>query len=201
MAVLVLDVGDRGHVDRMAEPPVAAQRQPEAIFRSLVAKRCARSRQRSYCIYSLVSAPSRIRTCDLLLRSNLAVDAVAICDDTGHVSGGTHCCSPSYLVIANQGFWPHDRHRGRGMDRIAGSGSRPPHRPWPIGGGHNSRPPGTAYRVGAGTPGCPPQSGDLELLVAEVGDELEGAAKGRDIAVQDILSGDVSSFDLGNPGN
>jgi hypothetical protein len=45
------------------------------------------------------------------------------------------------------------------------------------------------------------QSGELELLVAEVGDELEGAAKGGDVAVQDILGGDVSSFDLGNPGN
>src|SRR5690348_6833757 len=47
-------------------------------------------------------APSAIRTRDLLLRSNPAVDAVAISDDAGHVSGGTHCCSPSYLVIASR---------------------------------------------------------------------------------------------------
>jgi hypothetical protein len=45
-------------------------------------------------------APSRIRTCDLLLRSNPAVDAVAISDDAGQVGGRMHCCSPSYLVIA-----------------------------------------------------------------------------------------------------
>jgi hypothetical protein len=40
-------------------------------------------------------------------------------------------------------------------------------------------------------------SGDLELLVAEVGDELEGAAEGGDVAVQDVLGGDVPAFDLG----
>jgi hypothetical protein len=45
-------------------------------------------------------APSAIRTRALLLRSNPAVDAVAISDDAGQVSGATHCCSPSYLVIA-----------------------------------------------------------------------------------------------------
>jgi len=49
-----------------------------------------------------VGAPSRIRTCGLLLRSNPAVDAVAICDDAGQVRGGAHCCSPSYLVIASR---------------------------------------------------------------------------------------------------
>jgi hypothetical protein len=42
-----------------------------------------------------VSAPSRIRTCDLLLRSNPDADAVANWDDAGQVRGGTHCCSPS----------------------------------------------------------------------------------------------------------
>lgn len=35
-------------------------------------------------------------------------------------------------------------------------------------------------------------SGNLELLVAEVGDELEGAAEGDDEAVQDVLGGDVT---------
>jgi hypothetical protein len=35
----------------------------------------------------LTCAPSRIRTCDLLLRSNPAADAVAISDDAGQVSG------------------------------------------------------------------------------------------------------------------
>src|SRR5262245_2217313 len=48
------------------------------------------------------SAPSAIRTRALLLRSNPAVDAVAICDDAGQVSGGRRCCSPSYLVIASR---------------------------------------------------------------------------------------------------
>ena len=33
------------------------------------------------------------------------------------------------------------------------------------------------------------RSGDLELLVAEVGDELEGAAEGGDVAVQDATPG------------
>src|ERR1022692_4810488 len=42
-------------------------------------------------------------------------------------------------------------------------------------------------------------SGDLELLVAEVGDELEGAAERGDEAVQDVLRGDVAAFDLGDP--
>src|SRR5215831_17579974 len=32
----------------------------------------------------------------------------------------------------------------------------------------------------------PHRSGDLELLVAEVGDELESAAEGGDVAVQDV---------------
>jgi hypothetical protein len=44
-------------------------------------------------------------------------------------------------------------------------------------------------------------SGDLELLVAEVCDELEGAAEGRDVAVQDVLGGYVSAFNLGYTGN
>ena len=43
--------------------------------------------------------------------------------------------------------------------------------------------------------------GDLELLVAEVGDEFEGTAEGGDVAVQDVLGGDVAAFDLGYPGN
>jgi hypothetical protein len=50
----------------------------------------------------LTCAPSRIRTCDLLLRSNPAVDAVAISDDAGQVRARGHCCSPSYLVIASR---------------------------------------------------------------------------------------------------
>src|SRR5215468_6237152 len=49
-------------------------------------------------------APSAIRTRALLLRSNPAVDAVAIGGDAGHVRSGTHCCSPSYLVIES-GSW------------------------------------------------------------------------------------------------
>ena len=40
---------------------------------------------------------------------------------------------------------------------------------------------------------------DFELLVAEVGDELEGAAEGGDVAVEDVLGGDVAAFDLGDP--
>jgi hypothetical protein len=47
-------------------------------------------------------APSAIRTRGLLLRSNPAADAVAICNDAGQVRGGAYCCSPSYLVIANR---------------------------------------------------------------------------------------------------
>jgi hypothetical protein len=43
-----------------------------------------------------------IRTRALLLRSNPGADAVATSDDAGQVSGGTHCCSPSYLVIASR---------------------------------------------------------------------------------------------------
>ena len=45
------------------------------------------------------------------------------------------------------------------------------------------------------------RSGDLELLVAEVGDELEGAAEGGDEPVKDVLSGNVAAFDLGHPGD
>jgi hypothetical protein len=47
-------------------------------------------------------APSKIRTCGLLLRSNPAADAVANWDDAGQVRGGAHCCSPSYLVITSR---------------------------------------------------------------------------------------------------
>jgi hypothetical protein len=42
----------------------------------------------------------------------------------------------------------------------------------------------------------PVRSGNLELLVAEVGDDLEGAAESGDVTVQDILGGDVPAFDL-----
>jgi hypothetical protein len=42
---------------------------------------------------------------------------------------------------------------------------------------------------------------DLELLVAEVGDELEGAAQGCDEAVEDVLSGHIAAFDLGDAGD
>jgi hypothetical protein len=70
--------------------------------------------QTSFC------APSAIRTRALLLRSNPAADAVAICVAAGQVRSGTHCCSPSYLVIASRDSGPHDRHRGRGMDRVQG---------------------------------------------------------------------------------
>src|ERR1700728_139917 len=48
---------------------------------------------------------------------------------------------------------------------------------------------------------CASRSGDLELLVAEVGDEFQGAAEGGDVAVQDVLGGDVAAFDLGYPGD
>jgi hypothetical protein len=48
----------------------------------------------------VVCAPSAIRTRGLLLRSNPRPDAVATSDGAGHASGGRHCCSPSYLVIA-----------------------------------------------------------------------------------------------------
>ena len=53
----------------------------------------------------------------------------------------------------------------------------------------------------AGLTTVPARSGDLELLVAEVGDELQSAAEGGDVAVQDVLGGDVAAFDLGDPGN
>jgi hypothetical protein len=39
------------------------------------------------------------------------------------------------------------------------------------------------------------------LLVAEVGDELEGAAQDGDVAVKDVLGGDVAAFDLRDPGD
>jgi len=41
----------------------------------------------------------------------------------------------------------------------------------------------------------PAGSGDLELLVAEVGDELESAPEGGDVAVQDVLGGDITALD------
>src|SRR5215467_8677408 len=44
-------------------------------------------------------------------------------------------------------------------------------------------------------------SGDLELLVAEVGDEIEGPAEGGDVAVQDVLGGDVTGSDLRDAGD
>src|SRR4029077_14011258 len=40
-------------------------------------------------------------------------------------------------------------------------------------------------------------SGDFKQLVAEVGYELEGAAEGGNVAVQDVLGGDVAAFDVG----
>ena len=46
----------------------------------------------------------------------------------------------------------------------------------------------------------PARSGDLELLVAEVGDELEGAPEGGDVAVQDVLGGDITALDLVSTG-
>jgi hypothetical protein len=61
-----------------------------------VGSRCPR------CLETSQGAPSRIRTCGLLLRSNPGAHAVAISDDAGQVRGGSHCCSPSYLVITSQ---------------------------------------------------------------------------------------------------
>jgi hypothetical protein len=43
--------------------------------------------------------------------------------------------------------------------------------------------------------------GEFELLIAEVGDELESAAEGGDEPAQYILGGDIAALDLGNPGN
>jgi hypothetical protein len=45
------------------------------------------------------------------------------------------------------------------------------------------------------------RSGDFELLVAEIGDELQGAAEGSDEPVEDIVGGHVPAFDLGDPGD
>ena len=39
----------------------------------------------------------------------------------------------------------------------------------------------------------------FELLVAEVGDELEGSAQCGDEPAQRVLGGDLSAFDLGDP--
>jgi len=47
-------------------------------------------------------ARSATRTRSLPLRSNPGAHAVAVSDDAGQVSGGTHCCSPSYLVITSR---------------------------------------------------------------------------------------------------
>jgi hypothetical protein len=41
----------------------------------------------------------------------------------------------------------------------------------------------------------PSQSGDFELLVAEVGDEFEGSAERGDQAVEDVL-GDTSPLSI-----
>jgi hypothetical protein len=38
------------------------------------------------------------------------------------------------------------------------------------------------------------RSGDRELLVAEVGDELQGAPEGGDEPVEDILGGDMEAW-------
>ena len=76
-------------------------------------------------------APSRIRTCDLLLRSNPGAHSVAICNDAGQVRGGRHGCSPSYLVIAIRALAarspPGARHGSR-----PSHGFQPAYRPWPI---------------------------------------------------------------------
>ena len=61
-------------------------------------------------------APSAIRTRDLLLRSNPALDAVAISDGAGHACGGTCCCSQSYLVITIRDTG-HDCIPGHSTDR------------------------------------------------------------------------------------
>ena len=78
-----------------------------------------------------ICAPSRIRTCGLLLRSNPAVDAVASWNDAGQVRGGAHCCRPSYLVIARRALAarspPRTRHGSRPRH-----GFQPAYRPWPI---------------------------------------------------------------------
>lgn len=71
-------------------------------------------------------------------------------------------------------------------------GRRPRHQLAPIG---KARCPSVRDRP------CSPGSGDLELFVAEVGDELEGTAEGGDVAVQDVLGGDVAAFNLGDPGD
>jgi len=76
-------------------------------------------------------APSRIRTCGLLLRSTPAADAVANWDDAGQVRGGTHCCSPSYLVIASRALAPRSPPRMR-YGSHPRRGSQPAYRPWPI---------------------------------------------------------------------
>jgi hypothetical protein len=72
----------------------------------------------------LAGLSSRRYPAGLLLRSNPAVDAVAISGAAGHVSGGTRCCSPSYLVIAIRGSG-RAMATADGMDRTAGSGFQP----------------------------------------------------------------------------
>jgi hypothetical protein len=53
-------------------------------------------------------------------------------------------------------------------------------------------------RVCARVPAECALSGQFELLVAEVGDELEGAAECGDEPAEHVLGGDVSAFDLGD---
>jgi hypothetical protein len=48
---------------------------------------------------------------------------------------------------------------------------------------------------------CLSQSADFQLLVTEVGDELEGAAERGDEAVQRVLGRPVAAFDLRDPGD
>jgi hypothetical protein len=77
-----------------------------------------------------MSAPSATRTRDLLLRSNPAVDAVAISDGAGQVRGSAHCCRPSYLVIASRALGARSPPGTRYGSR-PGRGSQPAYRPWP----------------------------------------------------------------------
>lgn len=52
-----------------------------------------------YRVKSLVRAPSRNRTVDLLFTIYPYADAVANCADVGQVRGGPLCCRPTYLFI------------------------------------------------------------------------------------------------------
>jgi hypothetical protein len=84
--------------------------------------------RRSAC--GLLSAPSAIRTRGLLLRSNPGPDGVATSDDAGQVGGGTHCCSPSYLVIAAGQAAKVTVQAEQAI--VSGSGIQPLYRPWAI---------------------------------------------------------------------